>query len=91
MSTDQQTEYRFEQVVKVVTDDWDSDHGDEWRVHYVLYETVTDDGAECFDLYEDDGEGNGTQIARGFNKSRMVSLTLRLGAWVEWTDTSVAA
>lgn len=85
MSSETKNEFVFDQVAKVVTDEYDGDDaGHEWAVHYVLYRTTDDDGRVCFDLYEDDGEGNGTQIARGYHQHRMVSLTLRLGAFVEW-------
>lgn len=73
------------QHCKVRSDDYDGDEtGREWAVHYVLYETVDDDGTRCFDLYSDDGEGNGDMIARGYDVHAMRSLTLRLGAFVAW-------
>lgn len=74
-----------EQVVKVVSQEWDGDDvGNEWQVHYVLYRTRDDDGAECFDLYSDDGEGNGDMVTRGYNHAAMRSLTLKLGHFLEW-------
>lgn len=80
--------YQFEQIVKVKSDEWDGDEsGHHWQTHYVLYQTNDDldgNGHECFDLYDDDGEGNGDMIARGYNKSQMVHLTLKLGEFVEW-------
>lgn len=86
MSSETKTnEFTFEQALKVVSPEYTGDEsGREWRVHYVLYRTHDDDGRECFDLYDDDGAGNGTQIARGYHQRRMVSLTLRLGEFVEW-------
>lgn len=76
---------KFEQICRVKSSEWDGDESShEWQVHYVLYATNDDDGRDCFDLYDDDGRGNGIRIARGYTKSRMVSLTLRLGEFVEW-------
>ena len=43
-----------------------------------------DDGHECFDVYTDDGAGNGELVARGYNHERMRTLTLALGEFVEW-------
>ena len=75
----------MEQIVKVVSDEYDgNEDGVEWRIHYILFETDDDDGLKCFDLYDDDGRGNGTMICRGYNLIRMRSLTLRLGDFVEW-------
>lgn len=76
----------FEQCARVVSDDWDDDGTGQavWRIHYVLYETVDDDDVKCYDLYDDDGRGNGTQICRGYNLDRMRSLVLSLGDLVEW-------
>lgn len=80
----------MEQICKVLSGEWDGDSfGNEWPVHYVLYRTTDDSGGEfhgreCFDLYSDDGAGNGDFIARGHNLIQMRSLTLRLGEFVEW-------
>lgn len=75
----------LEQRVKVRSSDWDCDlDGRSWAVHYVLYETEDHEGINCFDLYDDDGKGNGTMICRGYHEGRMRSLTLRLGEFVEW-------
>ena len=75
----------FDQYAKVVSDEWDgNEDGVEWNVHYVLYKTIDDDGAHCFDLYKDDGRGNGDMIARGYNEAAMRSLVLRLGKFLEW-------
>jgi hypothetical protein len=76
---------KFDQLCKVRADEIDGDEeGNEWVVHYVLYETQDDEGATCYDLYQGDGEGNGIQICRGYSQGRMRSLTLRLGELVEW-------
>lgn len=70
----------MEQVLKIVTDERDGDEfGQEWQLHYVLYESADDDGVTCWDLYEDDGAGNGTQVCRGYHKSSIVHMALRLG------------
>lgn len=75
----------FIQRVKVRSDETDGDEtGRAWAIHYVLYETADEQGAKCFDLYEDDGHGNGVMLCRGHHESRMRSLALRLGEFVEW-------
>lgn len=75
------------QIAKVDSGEIDGDdHGNQWVVHYVLYETADDDGRQCFDLYDSDGLGNGKQICRGYNIGAMRSLTLRLGDLVEWKE-----
>lgn len=75
----------FEQYAKVVSDEVDGDEtGRHWKIHYVLYLTQDDDGRKCFDLYSDDGLGNGDMISRGYNERSMRSLVLRLGRHVEW-------
>lgn len=76
----------MQQIVKVVSDETTGDvFGNEWREHYVLYADNDDDGVPCFDLYTDDGQGNGNMICRGYNQGAMRSLTLRLGTWVAWS------
>lgn len=80
----------FEQIVRVESQETNADQFGGWNVHYVVYRTRDDDGRECFDLYDDDGRGNGVKIARGYHQGRMVSLCLRLGEFVEW-KASVAA
>ena len=75
----------FEQDVKVRTSVVDGDEsGNHWTVYYVLYDTEDDDCHVCYDLYEEDGNGNGKIVCRGYNINRMRSLTLRLGEFVEW-------
>jgi hypothetical protein len=80
----------FEQVLKVRSDEWDGDDdGNEWQVHYVLYRAAGDPGADdenltCYDLYSDDGKGNGEMICRGYHLGSMRSLALKLGELVEW-------
>lgn len=75
----------FEQYLKVRSNDRDdSGAGHEWTIHFVLYKTSDDNGRHCFDLYEDDGEGNGDFVCRGYKESSMLDLTLRLGTFVEW-------
>lgn len=74
----------MKQIVLVRSDGTDGDEtGREWTVHYILYE-MRDEGRTCYDIYDDDGEGNGVQICRGYNLSRMLLLTLRLGVFIEW-------
>ena len=74
-----------EQIVKVRSKEYDGDEtGHEWQIHYVLLREADDEGTPCFDLYDDDGRGNGNMIARGYHEPSMVSLTLRLGEFVEW-------
>lgn len=82
----------MEQVLKVRTSETDGDEtGAHWTVHYVLFETVDEDrDCPCFDLFDDDGRGNGKQICRGWNRNAMVSLALRLGAFVEWRPQAQA-
>jgi hypothetical protein len=76
-----------EQVVKVRSDETDGDEtGRHWTVHYILFHDQDDDGRDCYDLYTDDGAGNGKMICRGYNKNTMVSLTLRLGEFVAWKE-----
>ena len=73
------------QVLRVDTGEIDgNEDGREWPVHYVLFQTEDDDGHECFDVYTDDGAGNGELVARGYNHERMRTLTLALGEFVEW-------
>lgn len=80
----------FEQYGKVRSDETDGDDcGHEWAVHYILYRSQDDDGRACFDLYSDDGEGNGDLIARGHNETKMRSLLLRLGTFVEWASPPI--
>jgi hypothetical protein len=80
-----------QQYLKVRTNEWDGDEsGDEWQVHYVLMETEDDDGRRCFDLYTDDGEGNGNKVCRGYHETDMRSMTLRLGEFVEWKEQVAA-
>jgi hypothetical protein len=69
------TDHKFDQIIKV---------RQSYDRSYVVYETVDDDGKECFDVYEDDGEGNGTQVARGYNIIRIRSMVLCLGEFIEW-------
>ena len=77
--------YKFEQLCKVVSDEWDGDDfGNEWPIHYVVYATCDDEGTPCFDLYSDDGKGNGDMECRSYNERRMVSICLKLGYFVEW-------
>jgi hypothetical protein len=74
------------QLAMVRTNETDGDsYGNEWLLHYVVYHTVDDDSRECYDIYADDGEGNGTQVARGYNRSDVISIVLRLGDLVEWS------
>ena len=73
------------QIVKVATEDYDGDDfGNEWQVFYWLTAETDDAGLPCFMLWEGDDRGNGNRIATGYNENRMVSLTLKLGRWVEW-------
>ena len=75
----------FEQVLRIKSNEYDGDDaGNEWQVQYVLFRTEDADGTECFDLYTDDGKGNGEMICRGYSQGSMVSLALRLGEFVEW-------
>ncbi len=75
----------MEQVAKVRGEATNGDEfGHEWREHFVLYRNEDDDGVECFDLYEDDGAGNGAMVCRGYHHGRMRSLTLALGELIEW-------
>jgi len=80
----------FEQVLKVRTSETDDAETDigwvSWRVHYILYRTADDDGVECFDLYCGDDRGNAKMVCRGRRQSDMVSLTLKLGEFVEWRE-----
>ena len=70
----------MEQILKVVTDQWDEDgHGNAWQIHYILY--AVDDH---FELWEDDGEGNGILIFTGNHKHRCIGVALRLGKQLEW-------
>lgn len=80
--------YEFIQLVKVIVpNEWDGDEfGNEWQVHYVLYRTYNEEGNRCYELYLDDGKGNGNLICRGTNEAEMRRLTLRLGEFVEWTN-----
>lgn len=71
---------QFEQILRVNSDEIDGDEsGAHWRVDYVLIRTHDDAGLECYDVYTDDGYGNGDMICRGYNKHVMRSLTLKLG------------
>lgn len=82
----------FEQVVRVNSNERTGDEsGDEWTVFYALYRVHTEEGVVVYDLYDDDGFGNGTMICRGTHRSRMVSLTMRLGTFVEWTKPAQVA
>lgn len=75
----------MDQIVRVRTMDYDgNEDGVEGQIHYVLYRERDNAGRECFDLYEDDGRGNGDFIARGYHPGRMRGLVLRLGEFVEW-------
>lgn len=75
----------FEQILRVRSNETDGDEsGRHWTVHYVLFEAEDGDGNPSFDLYTDDSEGNGSFICSGGNRNKMVSLTLRLGAFLEW-------
>ena len=77
-----------QQRCKVRSNDWDGDEfGNSWQIYYILYQDTDDDDRMCFDLYDDDGRGNGTMIARGYNESAMRSLILQLGEFVEWQTT----
>lgn len=69
----------FQQVMKVR----DSRSSDRF---YVVYETVDEDkgNCQCFDVYEDDGAGNGTMVCRGYNIIRIRSMVLSLGEFIEW-------
>lgn len=75
----------FEQQVRVRSGDVDGDDfGTEWDVHYAVYATEDEDGVPCFDLWQDDGHGNGELVCAGYNRQKMVSLCLKLGDQVEW-------
>ncbi len=54
--------------------------------YYVVYETIDEDNGDvqCFDIYEDDGEGNGTMVCRGHDMNRIRSMVLSLGEFIEW-------
>lgn len=78
-------EYKFDQMLRVRSGELDGDEsGLEWIVEYVVYETVDDDGQAVFDLYDDDGRGNGKMLARFVNRRVAREVTLRLGEFVEW-------
>jgi hypothetical protein len=75
----------MEQIALVRTDTLDGDDfGNEWTLHYVLYRNEDHEGSPCFDIYEDDGAGNGVMLCRGWKESAMRSLILSLGDLVEW-------
>lgn len=82
----------MEQILRVCSDEYDGDEtGNHWQVYYVLFQTADDDSTPCYDLYDDDGRGNGTMIARGYHKGRMRSLALKLGDFVEWRQSEARA
>lgn len=69
--------------LKVRTGVVDGDEfGNEWTVHYTLYEGIDDDGVPCYDLYEGDDQGNGVLVCRSYRLSGVRSMTLRLGELV---------
>lgn len=86
----------MEQILRVNSGEWTGDDsGREWTVFYVLHRLMVDDDGyenpdptketkEVFDLFDDDGRGNGTMICRGTNRNAMTSMVLRLGEFVEW-------
>ena len=71
----------MDEVLRVTAGERDGDEtGREWEVDYVLFESVDDDtGLTTFDLYTDDGLGNGPRICRFDNLTVARSLMLRLG------------
>lgn len=75
----------MKQVLRIDPNETDADtFGNEWRVFYVLYQVEDDNGTTCFDLFTDDGQGNGNMICRGYNLPDMRHMALRLGEFVEW-------
>ena len=90
--TKQQAEFtqpeEFVPVLRVRSDEVDGDEfGNEWRVEYVLFRTSDFySGLQCFDLYTDDGQGNGVKVCSGDNHATMRSLALKLGDFVNWGD-----
>jgi hypothetical protein len=75
----------FVQIVKVLSDETDGDEfGHEWKVYYILYQTEDQEGYPCYDLYTDDGLGNGVRISRGYKLRDMQNLILKLGKFIEW-------
>lgn len=71
-----QNNYYIEQVVKVQADA---------ETFYIMYE-VKSDAFEGFryEIYEDDGNGNGTIVCDGTDMLRMRSMVLRLGDFIQW-------
>jgi hypothetical protein len=83
----------MKQIVRVRSAEFDGDEdGNEWQVEYVLFETHTDGAIHhptpVYQLYDDDGRGNGSLICTGTSLKRMRSLILRLGQFVEWEAPS---
>ena len=73
------------QECRVESDYVDGDEdGREWKVQYVLYKTLDDEYRVCYDIYTDDGLGNGVKVCRGYNANHMRSMTLQLGRFIEW-------
>lgn len=83
----------MKQICKVRTDIVDGDEGgNEWKVHYILYEldepTDYEGVHHKFEIYEDDGAGNGVFVCSGFSRRLMRGLILQLGEFVEWEEGS---
>jgi len=83
----------MKQIYRVASDEVDgNEDGDEWVIHYVVY--TNDNGVHIVDsssrieLWEDDGEGNGTYLAdfgpeNQTAKLRAISICSKLGTFVE--------
>lgn len=79
------SEHEFDQIIKVRSNEYDGDEtGREWRIHYVVYRTRDDDGRRCFDLYEDDGHGNGDMLCRFYKEARARQIAIKLGELIEY-------
>ena len=64
----------------VKTDEVDGDEfGNEWTVHYIVYETEDDNGFPVFDLYEGDDKGNSVKVATFGKLKDARSIVLKLG------------
>jgi hypothetical protein len=65
-----QAAYKFEQIHQVRTGLWDGDSfGHEWQIYLTAYET--DSG---FELYKDDGRGNGDFFASTYTRGNAIEL-----------------
>lgn len=87
----------MKQVMKVISSECDGDFDPntnriiEWKISYILYETTSNEKVQYnsiynFEIYDDDGMGNGNFICAGYSISKMINLMRKLGKFVEWEE-----